>query len=70
MTWFAENVVCEPFVAAMKALFPGSVHEVIDSGRFTAEQRKRAYFAVDPNQRKSEVRGFVFFVVHGSSPGC
>ena len=25
---------------------------------------------VDPNQRKSEVRGFVFFVVHGPSPGC
>jgi hypothetical protein len=25
---------------------------------------------LDPNQRKSEVRGFVFFVVHGSSPGC
>ena len=24
----------------------------------------------DPNQRKSEVRGFVFFVVHGQSPGC
>ena len=24
---------------------------------------------VDPNQRKSEVRGFVFFVVHGPSPG-
>ena len=45
VTWFAENVVCEPFVAAMKALFPNSVHEVTDSGWFTAEQRKRAYFA-------------------------
>ena len=42
---FAENVVCELFVATMKALFPDSVHEVIDSGRFTAEHRKRAYFA-------------------------
>ena len=46
VTWFAENVVCEPFVAAMKALFPpDSVHEVVDSGQFTTEQRKRAYFA-------------------------
>ena len=45
MAWFAENVVCGPFVATMKALFPDSVHEVIDSDRFTAEQRKRAYFA-------------------------
>ena len=44
MAWFAEVVVCEPFVATMKTLFPDSVHEVIDSGRFTAEQRKRAYF--------------------------
>ena len=26
--------------------------------------------SLDPNQRKSEVRGFVFFVVHGPSPGC
>ena len=42
---FAENVVCESFVATLKALFPDSVHEVIDSGRFTAEHRKRAYFA-------------------------
>ena len=25
---------------------------------------------LDANQRKSEVRGFVFFVVHGQSPGC
>ena len=40
MAWFAENVVCEPFVSTMKALFPDSVHEVIYSGRFTAEQRK------------------------------
>ena len=45
VAWFAVNVVYEPFVATMKALFPDSVHEVIDSGRFTAEQRKRAYFA-------------------------
>ena len=45
VTWFTENMVCEPFVATMKALFPDSVHEVIDSGRFTAEHRKRAYFA-------------------------
>ena len=45
VTWFAENVVCEPFVATTKALFPDSVHEVIGSGRFTAEQHKRAYFA-------------------------
>ena len=45
VTWFAENVVCEPFVATMKALIPYSVHEVINSGRFTAEQHKRAYFA-------------------------
>ena len=49
MAWFAENVVvCEPFVATMKALCPDSVFEVIDSGRFTAEQseqRKLAYFA-------------------------
>ena len=45
VTWFAENVVCEPFVATVKVLFPDSVHEVIDSGRFTAEHRKRAYFA-------------------------
>ena len=37
--------MCEPFVATMKALFPDSVHEVIASGRFTTEQRKRSYFA-------------------------
>ena len=37
--------MCEPFVKTMKALFPDSVHKVIDSGRFTAEQRKRAYLA-------------------------
>jgi len=29
----------------MKALFPDTVHAVIDSSRFIAEQRKRAYFA-------------------------
>ena len=45
VTWFAENVVCETFVATMKALFLDSVHEVIESGRLTAEQRKRAHFA-------------------------
>ena len=45
VAWFAENVVCEPFVATMKVLFSDSVHKVIDSGRFTAEQRKRVYFA-------------------------
>ena len=37
--------MCETFVATMKALFPDSVHEVIGSGRFTAEHRKHAYFA-------------------------
>ena len=45
VTWFVENMVCKPFVATMKALFPDLVHDVTDSGRFTAEQCKRAYFA-------------------------
>ena len=38
-TWWGE-----PFVATTKALFPDSVHEVIDFGRFTTEQHRRAYF--------------------------
>ena len=45
LAWFVENVVCEPFVATMKVLFPDSVPELIGSGWFTAERRKRAYFA-------------------------
>ena len=39
VAWFAENVVCEPFVATMKALVPGSVHEAINSAQFTANAR-------------------------------
>ena len=42
VTWFAENVVCESFVATMKALFPDSVHEVIDCGRITAASTANA----------------------------
>ena len=40
VAWFAENVACETFVSTMKVLFPDSVHEVTDSGRFIAEHRK------------------------------
>ena len=45
VTWFAENVVCPEFVDAMKALFPEANCAVVNHASFSAERRKRAYFA-------------------------
>ena len=45
VTWFVEDVNCSAFVMAMKGLFPGAAHVVVDSARFTPERRVRAYFA-------------------------
>ena len=45
VTWFAENVVCAEFVDAMKALFPEANCALVNHDTFSAERRKRAYFA-------------------------
>ena len=45
VTWFAENVVCSEFVDTMKALFPEANYAMMDHASFSAERRKRAYFA-------------------------
>ena len=45
VTWFAENVVCAEFVDAMKALFPEANCALVNHASFSAERRKRAYFA-------------------------
>ena len=45
VTWFAENVVCPEFVDAMKALFPEANCALVNHASFSAERRKRAYFA-------------------------
>ena len=37
-------MVCE-FVDTMKALLPGATYEVVNHASFSAERRKRAYFA-------------------------
>ena len=51
VTWFAENVVCTEFVGTMKVLFPEAKFAVVNHASFSAERRKRAYFAsaeIDP----------------------
>ena len=45
VAWFAENVVCAEFAGAMKVLIPGSKYKVVNHASFSAENRKRAYFA-------------------------
>ena len=45
VAWFAENVVCEEFIGTMKVLFPEAKCEVLNHASFSAERRKRAYFA-------------------------
>ena len=45
VTWFAENVACPEFVEAMKALFPEATFVMLSHASFSAEKRKRAYFA-------------------------
>ena len=45
VTWFAENVACPAFVEAMKALFPEATFVMLNHASFSAEKRKRAYFA-------------------------
>ena len=45
VTWFAENVVCTEFVDTMKVLFPEAEFAVVNHASFSAEKRKRAYFA-------------------------
>ena len=45
VTWFAENVACPEFVEEMKALFPEASFVMLSHASFSAEKRKRAYFA-------------------------
>ena len=45
VAWFAENVACPEFVEATKALFPGATFVMLNHASFSAEKRKRAYFA-------------------------
>ena len=45
VTWFAENVVCTEFVGTMKVLFLEAKFAVVNHASFSAEKRKRAYFA-------------------------
>ena len=46
VAWFAENVVCTEFVDTMKVLFPEEAEfAVVNHASFSAEKRKRAYFA-------------------------
>ena len=45
VTWFAENVVCPEFIDTMKVLFPEAEFAVVNHASFSAEKRKRAYFA-------------------------
>tara|TARA_B110000261_G_scaffold76917_1_gene88837 strand:- start:911 stop:1438 length:528 start_codon:yes stop_codon:yes gene_type:complete len=45
VTWFAENVACPEFVETMKSLFPGATFVMLNHASFSAERRKRAYFA-------------------------
>ena len=45
MTWFAENVACSEFVETVKALFPEATFVMLNHASFSAEKRKRAYFA-------------------------
>ena len=45
VAWFAENVVCAEFVGTMKVLFPEAKFVVVNHASFSAENRKRAYFA-------------------------
>ena len=45
VTWFVENVACPEFAEAMKGLFPEATFVMLDHASFSAEQRKRAYFA-------------------------
>ena len=46
VAWLAENVVCSSeFVEAMKALFPEAIFALVNHASFSAENRKRAYFA-------------------------
>ena len=45
VTWFAENVACPEFVEAMKALSPEAIFVMLNHASFSAEQRKRGYFA-------------------------
>ena len=45
VTWFAGNVACPEFVEAMKALFPEATFVMLNHASFSAEKRKRAYFA-------------------------
>ena len=45
VTWFAENVVCAEFVDTMKVLFPEAKFALVNHASFSAENRKRAYFA-------------------------
>ena len=45
VAWFAENVVCAEFADTMKVLFPEAKLAVANHASFSAERRKRAYFA-------------------------
>ena len=45
VTWFVENVVCPEFVDTMKMMFPGAEFALVNHCSFSAENRKRAYFA-------------------------
>ena len=45
VTWFAENVACSKYVGAMKAPFPEAAFLMVNHASFSAEKRKRAYFA-------------------------
>ena len=45
VTWFVENVVCPEFVDTMKMMFPGAEFALVNHSSFSAENRKRAYFA-------------------------
>ena len=44
-TWFAGNVACPEFAEAIKALFPQATFVMLNHAPFSAETRKRAYFA-------------------------
>ena len=45
VTWFAENVACSKYAETMKALFPEATFLMVNHAAFSAEKRKRAYFA-------------------------